>query len=112
MRPAEGDTSHRPAALRQAAAIAGGDGVSRIVPTSLLSHTVASLFPMMSEAELLDLAGDIAENGLRESIWLHPDGSILDGRNRYLACQKAGVEPTFRTWDGQGSAVSGLEAGA
>ena len=82
-----------------------GDGVSQIIATSLPSHTVASLFPMMSEADVLDLAGDIAENGLRESIWLHPDGSILDGRNRYLACQLAGVEPTFRTWNGQGSPV-------
>jgi len=52
------------------------------------------------------LKADIAENGLRELIWLHPDGRILDGRNRYCACRDTETEPHFRTWDGKGSLVN------
>lgn len=63
-------------------------------------HPVADIFPMMSEREFSDLVEDIAANGLRESIWLHSDGRIIDGRNRYRACVEAGVEPVFRTYGG------------
>jgi hypothetical protein len=48
--------------------------------------------------EFLALTGDIKKHGLRESIWLHQDGSILDGRNRLRACAKAGVKPHFKTF--------------
>lgn len=68
-------------------------------------HPVAAIFPMMSEAELQALAEDIKSNGLREDIWVF-DGQIIDGRNRYLACTIAGVEPRFREWDGEGSLVA------
>lgn len=63
-------------------------------------HPVSNVFPLMLESELAELASDIKANGLREPIWLDADGRIIDGRNRYLACQRAGVEPTFRTYDG------------
>lgn len=66
-------------------------------------HPIADLFPLMEAADLEDLAADIREHGLREAIWLHPDGSILDGRNRFRACEIAGVEPRFQTWDAKGS---------
>ena len=69
-------------------------------------HEVANLFPLMSDADVSILASDIKANGLRDPIWLHPDGSILDGRNRYRACQQAGVEPEFRHWGGLGSPVT------
>ncbi|KKL87285.1 hypothetical protein LCGC14_1936200, partial [marine sediment metagenome] len=67
------------------------------------SHPIADLFPLMEAADLDDLAADIREHDLREAIWLHPDGSILDGRNRFRACEIAGVEPRFQTWHGEGS---------
>ncbi len=69
-------------------------------------HEVAHLFPMMTSDEFAALKQDIAENGLREAIWLHPDGRIIDGRNRYMACTELGIAPTFRTWDGKGSLAS------
>lgn len=73
-------------------------------------HPVADLFPMMpaDEAEILGL--DIAMNGLHEPILLAVDPAdniekIADGRNRYNACAKAGVEPHYRRWNGEGSLV-------
>ena len=65
-------------------------------------HPVAAIFPLISEPDLQALADDLKANGLREPIWLHED-RIVDGRNRYLACKRVGVEPRFRNWDGQGS---------
>jgi len=66
-------------------------------------HPVAEIFPLMADAELEALAADIKESGLREPVWLHSDGRLIDGRNRYLACQKAGVAPTTREWGGDES---------
>ncbi len=68
-------------------------------------HPVADIFPLLQGEEFEALSQDIVDNGLIEAIWLHPDGQIIDGRNRYKACQKVGVEPKFRTWDGKGSLV-------
>lgn len=68
-------------------------------------HEAAGLFPMLTGAEYDALKADIAANGQLEPIWLHPDGRILDGRNRYCACCDLGLEPRFRTWEGEGSAV-------
>ena len=68
-------------------------------------HPVAAIFPMMEGREFKDLVADVRRYGLRESIWLHRDGRILDGRNRYLACREASVEPTFRTYGGSDADV-------
>ena len=68
-------------------------------------HEACALFPMMKAADFQQLKTDIAANGLREAIWLHPDGSIIDGRNRHSACLELGIKPRFRTWDGSGSLV-------
>ena len=69
-------------------------------------HEVAQIFPLMEGAEFEALKCDVAQNGLIEPIWLHPDGSIIDGRNRHRACIETDTPLRFRTWDGTGSLVS------
>lgn len=54
-------------------------------------HEYANIFPMLSKDELEELADDIKANGVKEPGMLY-QGKILDGRNRYRACEKAGVE--------------------
>lgn len=66
-------------------------------------HEVANIFPMMEEAALQELAADIKENGQIEPI-LVVGSEIIDGRNRYRACQIAGVEPVFKQYEGDGGA--------
>lgn len=74
--------------------------------TELEFHPAANLFPMLTGEDYEQLKADIAANGQREPIWLHPDGRILDGRNRYMVCRDLDVEPRFTKWDGRGSAVA------
>jgi hypothetical protein len=57
-------------------------------------HPAAELFPLMSEAELEQLAEDIKENDLLVRIVLLPDGQLIDGRNRLDAAERAGL-PIF-----------------
>ena len=69
------------------------------------SHPAASIFPLNTDGpEFEAFVEDIKRNGL-----LHPivlcEGQILDGRHRYLACNKAGVSPKFLAWDGKGLPV-------
>ena len=68
-------------------------------------HEVANIFPMMSADEFSALVKDIRANGQRQPIYIH-DGKIVDGRNRYRACQQLGIDPDTRVWDGVGSLVS------
>ncbi len=62
-------------------------------------HPACTVFPQLPEVDLQDLAADIAANGLRNPIVLW-EGKILDGRNRYLACEIAQVEPRFTEFEG------------
>ena len=62
-------------------------------------HPIANIFPMMGEEELDQLADDIMQNGLRQPIVLY-QGQILDGRNRYQACELAAVEPDCTEYEG------------
>lgn len=63
-------------------------------------HGYCTLFPQADDKTLADMAADIKENGLNEPIILY-EGKILDGRNRYLACGQAGVEPTTKEYTGE-----------
>ncbi len=69
-------------------------------------HPTADIFPLMQGKEFSDLVADIKAHGQRDPIWLHPDKCILDGRNRYLACMEAGIEPKYSLWNGEGSELS------
>jgi hypothetical protein len=57
-------------------------------------HPLCTLFPRMPEAEFDALVADVSANGLHQPITLFED-QILDGAHRYVACQRAGVEPQF-----------------
>ena len=57
-------------------------------------HAAASIFPMMPDDELAELAEDIKANGLRNPL-MRQDGFLIDGRNRLKACEMAGVKPEF-----------------
>ena len=62
-------------------------------------HELAEAFDLMDERALESLAESISMNGQRRPIMLL-DGLILDGRNRYLACLLAKVEPKFEDYAG------------
>lgn len=62
-------------------------------------HPLAELFPLIEGSEFDELAYSILQHGLREPITLF-DGMILDGRNRYRACEAVSVEPRFETFTG------------
>lgn len=64
------------------------------------AHPFADRFPMLGTEELDRLASDIAENGLQHPIVLDVDGQILDGRNRWAACEIAGIKPETVLYEG------------
>ena len=72
-------------------------------------HPACLLFPALSEHDLQALADDIRHNGLLNPI-VTLRGQILDGRNRFAACQIAGVKRRFVEWDGDGSPVAWVVA--
>ena len=55
-------------------------------------HQIADLFPLMEGEQFKNFIADIKENGLMNPIYVY-EGQILDGRNRYNACLKLGIEP-------------------
>lgn len=63
-------------------------------------HPLANLFPLLDGEAFDALVADIEENGLQDPVVLHEDGSILDGRNRYRACQAAGVDARMEMFHG------------
>src|SRR6266481_2354009 len=55
-------------------------------------HPLAEDFPMLSAQELQELAEDIKVRGQLAPILTYRE-AILDGRNRWVACRMAGVDP-------------------
>jgi 16S rRNA G966 N2-methylase RsmD len=62
-------------------------------------HSIANIFPLMEGQEFDSLCEDISKNGLYEPISIF-ENKILDGRNRYRACELTGVEPKFTRCEG------------
>ena len=62
-------------------------------------HPITDLYPRMNNREFGALVEDIRARGLIHSIWLHPDGSVIDGRHRALACDQLGITPAAQTWN-------------
>lgn len=63
-------------------------------------HPLSELFPLMQGREFDELVADIKANGLREPIWTY-EGQILDGRNRWRACEAAQLaHRPMRTYEG------------
>lgn len=62
-------------------------------------HPIAAIFPLMEGEELRRLVADVKANGLLEPIWMF-ENAILDGRNRWLACKDAEIEPRFKDYKG------------
>jgi len=69
------------------------------VNSPLSFHPMAEIFPLLNDDGLQALADDIAEHGLLDEI-IRLDGKILDGRCRYIACERVGVTPKFRDYVG------------
>lgn len=63
-------------------------------------HPLCAEFPEYGKKELRELADDIKKSGQTDKIVIL-DGQILDGRNRFLACKLAGVEPQFEEFKGK-----------
>lgn len=70
----------------------------------LKTHWVADMYPL-NETDVAALAEDIKSNGQVAPIKALKDGRIIDGRNRWLACQKAGVEPLIEVINPDGEEV-------
>lgn len=65
----------------------------------ILIHPYLADLPIF-DAEVESIAESIAEVGLLHPITLDVDGNLIGGRHRIAACEKAGVEPTFETHEG------------
>lgn len=81
--------------------VAAADGKADM--KRLKPHPAAEIFEMMSDKELDELAADIKAKGQLEPITVTTEGLILDGRNRYEACRRAGVAVKCEEWHVAGS---------
>jgi len=66
---------------------------------TLTQHPLSQLFPAMPADEFRELVEDIQRQGVLEPIELL-DGMVLDGWNRYSACEELGIECPSRPWSG------------
>ena len=60
----------------------------------------AEVYPLLDDDELNELVEDIRENGLLDPITVDKSGYLLDGRNRYRACEIIGIAPDVVVYEG------------
>lgn len=60
-------------------------------------HPASEIFPLMGLAEFEGLKADIEANGQIEPIVTYK-GQIIDGRNRFKACEELGIKPKYWEW--------------
>lgn len=64
-------------------------------------HNLANLFPMMTESERAALVDDMRQNGYDQTAPVVVyEGKILDGRNRWEASKKLGIDAPTIDYDG------------
>ena len=63
------------------------------------SHPYSEVFPAMNGPDFSALVDDIRIHGLIQPIVLY-EGQILDGRNRWRACEELGIEPKTTEYKG------------
>jgi len=63
------------------------------------AHPIATVWPMLDDDKLNELADDIRQQGQLQPIWTF-DGMILDGRNRFEACRRAQIKPIIMEYRG------------
>lgn len=63
-----------------------------------------NIFPPMASEDYARLKTDLSDYGYdkKQPIWIY-EGNILDGYNRYTACQELGIEPVFADFSGSES---------
>jgi ParB-like chromosome segregation protein Spo0J len=67
-------------------------------------HPLANVFPLIGGEEFAELVEDVRANGLFSPVVMF-EGKILDGRNRYLACQQLGIPHTEKQFTGEDAAA-------
>lgn len=65
----------------------------------LEGHRLANYFPAIEGQEFEDLVESIRKNGQLNPIILF-EGKILDGKNRFRACQQLGINPITQEYSG------------
>ena len=62
-------------------------------------HPISEIFPAMEGAEFDALVEDIKAHGLQQKLVMY-QGKILDGRNRWRACEALGIKPKWVDYEG------------
>lgn len=63
-------------------------------------HPYADKFPMLPPEEHAELRESIRTNGQRNPIITDRDGLIIDGRNRFKACEDLSISPVISVYEG------------